>query len=92
MDEESLDAEFQKLHDEETELLARMAAQRQNSDRIEASSRADKINTRIESSQAELTEYNDLIVRKTIECIKVLSEKQILIIFKGGYEVTVDIE
>ena len=92
VDEESLDAEFQKLHDEETELLARMAAQRQNSDRIEASSRADKINTRIESSQAELTEYNDLIVRKTIECIKVLSEKQILIIFKGGYEVTVDIE
>ena len=36
--------------------------------------------------------YDDLLVRKTIEFIKVYSKTKLQMIFKGGYEVYADIE
>ncbi len=46
----------------------------------------------IDNSSCELTEYNDMLVRKLIECIKVNSKTEITIIFKGGIEVTIEVE
>ncbi len=46
----------------------------------------------IDNSLCELTEYNDMLVRKLIEYIKVNNKIEILIIFKGGIEVIVPIE
>ena len=46
----------------------------------------------IDNSSCELTEYNDMLVRKLIECIKVNSKTEITIIFKGGVEVTVEVD
>ena len=39
-----------------------------------------------------LTEYDEVAVRKMIECIRVLSKTEIQIIFKGGYEVNAAVE
>ena len=47
---------------------------------------------RIDNSECALKEYSDLLVRKTIECIKVISKQEIKIIFKGGFEVKAEIE
>ncbi|MFR7606252.1 MAG: hypothetical protein ACLUV3_12860 [Oscillospiraceae bacterium] len=33
-----------------------------------------------------------VLIRKLIECVKVLGKTEILVIFKGGYEVKTDIE
>ena len=46
----------------------------------------------IDHTECAVKEYNDLLVRKTIECIKVISKQEIKIIFKGGFEVKAEIE
>lgn len=33
-----------------------------------------------------------ILIRKLIECVKILSKTEILVIFKGGYEVRTEIE
>lgn len=40
----------------------------------------------------ELETFDNVLIRKLIECVKVLSKSEILVIFKGGYEVKIDIE
>ena len=47
---------------------------------------------KIDNSSCELTEYNDMLVRKLIECIKVNSKTEITIIFKGGIVTNVTVE
>ncbi len=46
----------------------------------------------IGNNSCELVEYNDMLVRKLIECIKVNSKTEIMVIFKGGIETTVNVE
>ncbi len=46
----------------------------------------------IEQEKFELETFDNVLIRKLIECIKVLSKTEILVIFKGGYEVKVEIE
>ncbi len=93
MDEEALDEQFQKLYAEEQELNTRLKALEENND-IDNNKRT-RINQalkNIDNSSCELTEYNDMLVRKLIECIKVNSKTEITIIFKGGIEVTIEVE
>ena len=93
MDEESMDEQFQKLYTEEQELNSRLKALEENN-KIDNNKRV-RINQtlqNIDNSLCELTEYNDMLVRKLIECIKVNNKTEILIIFKGGIEVIVPIE
>ena len=47
---------------------------------------------RIDHTECAVKKYNDLLVRKTIECIKAISKQEIKIIFKGGFEVKAEIE
>ena len=93
MDEESMDEQFQKLYIEEQELNSKLKALEENN-KIDNNKRT-RINQalkNIDNSLCELTEYNDMLVRKLIECIKVNNKTEILIIFKGGIEVIVPIE
>ena len=93
MDEDSLDTEFQKLYEEEqkiTKELQEIKSQKQISDNTR--SKAETLIDRIENDPCRLTQYDDKIVRKLIECVKAISKKEILIVFKGGYEVNATIE
>ena len=93
MDEEALDEQFQKLYVEEQELNTRLKAL-ENSNNIDNNKRSRITQTlqNIDKSSCELAEYNDMLVRKLIECIKVNSKTEITIIFKGGIETTVEVE
>ena len=46
----------------------------------------------IENEKFELKAFDDVLIRKLIECVKVMSKTELLIIFKGGYEVRAEIE
>ena len=93
MDEEALDEQFQKLYAEEQELHARLKALEENNN-IDNNKRAriTQALKNIDNSSCELTEYNDMLVRKLIECIKVNSKTEITIIFKGGIVTNVTVE
>ena len=93
MDEEALDEQFRKMYTEEQELNARLKTlEGNNSIDDNKRSRITQALKNIDNSSCELAEYNDIIVRKLIECIKVNSKTEIMIIFKGGIEATVEIE
>ena len=41
----------------------------------------------LENENFSFTEYDDLIVRRIVECIRVMSDKSIVITLKGGFEI-----
>ena len=51
-------------------------------------SEKDRITKIFEKMNLEIVEYDDLLVRRLIECIKIMSDKTVVIIFKGGIEIT----
>jgi len=90
---DSLDNEFAQLFAEEEKLSEKLLALRsQNHSSTETQSRLENELREIENARFELDRFNDVIIRKVIECIKVLSKTEILIIFKGGFEVKTEIE
>ena len=46
----------------------------------------------LEREKFELDVFDNIIIRKLIECVKVLSKEELLIIFKGGVEIKSVIE
>lgn len=64
----------------------------QNKTSAETQAKLDKIMDMIENEKFELETFDNALIRKLIECIKVLNKAEILVIFKGGYEVKTDIE
>ena len=58
----------------------------------ETQQKLDKITDMIEHEKFELETFDNVLIRKLIECVKVLSKTEILVIFKGGYEVRTEIE
>lgn len=46
----------------------------------------------IENEKFELETFDNVLIRKLIECVKVIDKSEILVIFKGGYEVKTEIE
>ena len=92
-DEDKLDSEFEKLYEEEQSLSERLVllkSKKQTS--AETQAKLDKIIDMIEHEKFELETFDNVLVRKLIECVKVLSKTEILVIFKGGYEVRTEIE
>lgn len=89
MDEEAMDEQFQMLYAEEQELNSRLKALEENNNKRSQISKAFQ---EIDNSSCELTEYNDMLVRKLIECVRVVCNTEIQIIFKGGKETTVTVE
>ncbi len=64
----------------------------QNQTSDETQQKLDKVTKMIEHEKFELETFDNVLVRKLIECIKILSKNEILVIFKGGYEVRSEIE
>ncbi len=92
-DEDKLDGEFAKLYAEEQDLNERLKMLRlQNQTSAETQQKLDRVTEMIEHEKFELETFDNVLVRKLIECIKVLSKNEILVIFKGGYEVRTEIE
>ena len=92
-DEDKLDSEFEKLYEEEQSLSERLAMLKsKNQTSAETQAKLDKIIDMIEHEKFELETFDNVLIRKLIECVKVLSKKEILVIFKGGYEVRTEIE
>ncbi len=87
-DEDSLDGEFAKLFAEEENLSSKLMTLKSQNTAEKSNPEIDKIT----SNKFELEQFNDIIIRKVIECVKVLSKTEILIIFKGGFEVKVDVD
>lgn len=85
-----------KYYDEVERIFSKVKALREQLEIIEASSSKEKSNSSemnrisniFENTDFTLSEYDDLIVRRLIECIRVMSDKRIVIIFKSGYEIT----
>ncbi|MCM1008875.1 MAG: recombinase family protein [Ruminococcus flavefaciens] len=92
-DEDRLDSEFAKLYQEEQQLSERLETLKsQNKTSAETQAKLDTIMRMIENEKFELETFDNVLIRKLIECIKVLSKTEILVIFKGGYEVKTEIE
>jgi hypothetical protein len=92
-DEDKLDSEFEKLYAEEQQLSERLENLKlQNKTSEGTQAKLDEIMDMIEHEKFELETFDNVLIRKLIECIKVLSKTEILVIFKGGYEVRTEIE
>lgn len=92
-DEDKLDSEFSRLYQEECQLSERLEILKsQNKTSAETQAKLDKIMDMIENEKFELETFDNVLIRKLIECVKVLNKAEILVIFKGGYEVKIDIE
>lgn len=82
--------EFLKLSQEIAETKKLIAQKRQKI--IEASaneSRMNEILNTVDAMKNTAIKYDDKITRKLIDCIKVMSKNELLIIFKGGIQKTV---
>ena len=92
-DEDKLDSEFAKLYAEEQGLSERLTMLKsQNKTSEETQAKLDTIMDMIEHEKFELETFDNVLIRKLIECVKILSKTEILVIFKGGYEVRTEIE
>ena len=92
-DEDKLDSEFAKLYQEEQQLIDRFETLKsQNKTSSETQAKINKIMDMIENEKFELETFDNILIRKLIECIKVLNKAEILVIFKGGYEVKTEIK
>lgn len=91
-DEDKLDSEFAKLYEEEQHLSERLTVLKsKNKTSAETQEKLDKIMELIDNEKFELETFDNVLIRKLIECVKVLSKTEILVIFKGGYEVKTEI-
>ena len=89
-DSDSLDDEFAKLFNEEQELSQKLLSLKAQAD-SKQNELTDEIKANIDSTIFKLEAYDDVIARKVIECVKVISKEEIIIVFKGGYEVRAEL-
>ena len=83
---DSLDDEFSRLYSEEEQLSQKLLSLKAQGE-AEQNELADDIKAVIDNSSFELQQYDDVLVRKVIECVKILSKDEISVTFKGGYEI-----
>jgi len=92
-DEDKLDGEFAKLYEEETQLSEKLLSLKaQATLDNDTQKKIESTIAEIENSRFQLEAFDDVLIRKLIECVKVMSKTELLIIFKGGYEVRAEIE
>ena len=83
---DSLDDEFARLYSEEEKMSQKLLSLKSQR-KTEQSEFADDIKDVIDKSSFELHQYDDVLVRKVIECVKILNKEEISVTFKGGYEI-----
>lgn len=93
MDIEASDGKFKALKDEESYLrqqILQLKEQAKTSDDLRHT--LSLISEELKRYGDSIIEYDDIAVRKVIDCIKVMSKTKIIISFKGGFEMEADIE
>ena len=83
---DSLDDEFESLYSEEEKLSQKLLSLKAQAN-TESNELADEIKADIDNSSFELQQYDDVLVRKVVEFVKVISKEKISVTFKGGYEI-----
>ena len=83
---DSLDDEFARLYSEEGTLSQKLLSLKDKAN-TESTELSDEIKADIDKSSFELHQYDDILVRKVIECVKILNKEEISVTFKGGYEI-----
>jgi hypothetical protein len=93
MEEDSLDQEFQKLYDEEQELNEKIRVLKSQNEKEQNDLYQQKeIYDVLDKIPCTITEYDDIIVRKLIECVKVINKTDIKVIFKDGHEIDEEVK
>ena len=82
----SLDDEFSRLYNEEEKLSQKLISLKAHAN-TKSNELADEIKDDIDRSNFQIEQYDDVLVRKVIECVKILSKEEISVAFKGGYEI-----
>lgn len=86
-DEDRYDKEFEKISNEIVTLTEILNLEKSKEQiQTEKDLRVDEVLDLIDKQGYQLNKYDDVIVRKLIECIKVVSKEKVKIIFIGGYE------
>jgi len=83
---DSLDDEFARLYSEEERLSQKLLSLKSQGE-TKQNELVDDIKADIDNSSFELHQYDDVLVRKVVECVKILSKEEITVTFKGEYEV-----
>lgn len=92
-DEDKMDSEFAKIYAEEHSINEQLAELKEKAEiSADTQDKIDRAMDMIEHEKFEIEVFDNVIIRKLIDCIKVLSKTEILIIFKGGIEVKAIIE
>lgn len=92
-DEDKMDSEFAKIYAEEHSINEQLAELKKKAEiSADTQEKIDRAMDMIEHEKFKIEVFDNVIIRKLIDCIKVLSKTEILIIFKGGIEVKAIIE
>lgn len=59
---------------------------------VETQQKIDTAIQDIAKEKFQLEVFDNIIIRKVLECVKVISKYELLVIFKGGVEMKVTIE
>ena len=93
VEEDSLDKEFEDLINVEKFLKQQITELQRSSDvSDEKSYHLMSAFEELQKAKSQMTEYDDVTVRKVVECIRVLSKTEVQIIFKGGFEMNVEVD
>lgn len=87
--EDTLDTEFAKIYAEEQELNAQLEAFEIPT---AAQEKIDSAMQDISKEKFQLEVFDDIIIRKVLDCVKVLSKTELLVVFKGNAAVNVAME
>ena len=91
--EDSLDTEFEKLFREEQELGEKMhLLKSQASAQNAVQNQVGTVLTEMERTGLRLESFDDVLVRKLLECVRVIDKTHIQVIFKGGCQFDVEVE
>lgn len=91
--EDKLDCEFEKIHAEEQEINEKLSELRKNAEiSTDTQNKIDSAMEMLAHENFQVEVFDNVIVRKLIDCVKVLSKEKLLIVFKGGVEVKVQME
>ncbi len=91
--EDTLDTEFAKIYAEEQELTEQLEQlQEKSKTSVETQQKIDTAMQDIAKEKFQLEVFDNIIIRKVLECVKVISKDELLVIFKGGVEMKVKIE
>ena len=88
-DQEKYFTEVEKLYEKVKILREQLElVQLSSTQQSKGSAELNRIIDLLEKETFDFSEYDDMIIRRIVECIKVMHDKTIVIILKGGFEIT----